>query len=717
MSFYRYITETRNDTQELRETMESTVTKLVQFNTDELKPGILLGMIQSGKTRAFTGIIAKCFDTGYDIAIVLTKNSIALVEQTMKRLKSEFRMPVDRNRLYVWDIIKLQNGQLTGYTLGVKNIIVVKKEHKNMEALENLFLQVTQLHNKKILIVDDEADQAGVAFYTDRNLDDGFGVGAVASSISRIRQHLMQRGSYLQVTATPYSLYLQPENLNVNQEEYAPQRPAFTNILYPHPAYIGGSYYFEESTNLDSPASYLHIAISNSELNTLNFIGEPRKREYHQTLRHNILTTDKFEGFRNSILNYLIGGAIRQIQENDDDPWNKPYHSAFLLHTSQLQKVHNAQNKLVHLLIEKLRELSPAELSNFIQIPYESIARSINAANFSLPDFLEVLNAILNALNNNYVGIVEVNSENQIAELLGDDGQLRLDNPFNIFVGGQSLDRGITIDHLIGFFYGRNPGTFQMDTVLQHSRMYGTRSLEDLSVTRFYTTAHIHLAMRNMYFFDKDLREYIIQYGDDAKVKFIAKQGNTIIPCGPNKLRASSISSFKALSRMLPIGFQTRSQTDIRRIIEDIDEKISRYGMGQESFRMPYTEVEQIVLKIRDTFSYEPRFQNVGLEWDTAPFLKAIQVGLEKHNTTEAIIYHKTNREASRLKQGSSFGDAPDDGRTDLPISRGLASRAPVLMLLKQRGLSTSGGWRDAPFYWPVLIMPVNMPNYVYTEI
>ena len=123
MSFYTYLTNLRNDTVELKNTMQSTVQNLIAHNTDDLKPGILLGMIQSGKTRAFTGVIARCFDLNYDIAIVLTKNSVALVDQTMKRLKSEFKMPVERNKLYVWDVIKLQDGQLTGYTLRKKTRI------------------------------------------------------------------------------------------------------------------------------------------------------------------------------------------------------------------------------------------------------------------------------------------------------------------------------------------------------------------------------------------------------------------------------------------------------------------------------------------------------------------------------------------------------------------------------------------------------------------
>ena len=717
MSFYKYLTEERrNDSVELKATMEETVSKLKKTNTDEIKPGILLGMIQSGKTRAFTGVIAKCFDEGYDLTIILTKNSVALVDQTIKRLKSEFIKPVESNRLYIWDVIKLQDGQLTGYILREKNIVIVKKEQKNMDALLELFNKIEVLNEKKILIVDDEADQAGVSFITDKKKVDGIDQGAVAKSISTLRKKLKKGASYLQVTATPYSLYLQPEKSELNLEEYAPLRPAFTVLLKPHEAYIGGEYYFEKSMDTTSPASYMHAPVEKDELLLLNFVGKTSRFDYDQRLKDNILETAKFEGFRGSILTYLVAGAIRRKQEMGVDMWSKPYHSAFLIHTSTLQKVHYAQKDLVNLLIDKLAELTKTELSEILKPYYHKLAFSIQAAKLIVPKYSEISDSLFDALKDEHIGVVEVNSVNQISELLGDDGQLRLDNPYNIFVGGQSLDRGITIDHLIGFYYGRSPGVFQMDTVLQHSRMYGSRSKEDLSVTRFYTSADIYEAMRNMYWFDKDLRDSIIKDGDKAVVKFIAKKGTQIKPCGPNKLKASCIISFKALSRMLPIGFQTRSNTDIKKSIENIDAIIEAHGKGKESFLLSGKEVLELVEIISDTFAYEPRFGNLKLDWDTAPFKKAIEVGLDKNKTNSVIIYAKSGRETARYKhQGNSFSDAPDDGKTDLPISRALAKDGPVLMLLKQKGREKDG-WRDAAFYWPVLVMPANMPNYVYTE-
>ncbi|MBQ5816151.1 MAG: hypothetical protein IIW33_01690, partial [Oscillospiraceae bacterium] len=50
-------------------------------------PGLLLGKIQCGKTDTFENIIGLAFDRGIDIAVVFTKGTNALVDQTIKRMR------------------------------------------------------------------------------------------------------------------------------------------------------------------------------------------------------------------------------------------------------------------------------------------------------------------------------------------------------------------------------------------------------------------------------------------------------------------------------------------------------------------------------------------------------------------------------------------------------------------------------------------------------
>jgi len=58
---------------------------------------MLLGKIQSGKTRAFIGVIALAFDNDYDIAIILTKGTKVLAQQTYERLVDDFKDFIDDN--------------------------------------------------------------------------------------------------------------------------------------------------------------------------------------------------------------------------------------------------------------------------------------------------------------------------------------------------------------------------------------------------------------------------------------------------------------------------------------------------------------------------------------------------------------------------------------------------------------------------------------------
>ena len=75
--------------------MEETVQKFLEKETNVNRPGMLLGKIQGGKTRAFIGIIALGFDNDYDMAIILTKGTKALARQTYARLKRDFRNFID----------------------------------------------------------------------------------------------------------------------------------------------------------------------------------------------------------------------------------------------------------------------------------------------------------------------------------------------------------------------------------------------------------------------------------------------------------------------------------------------------------------------------------------------------------------------------------------------------------------------------------------------
>src|SRR5213078_2371139 len=201
--------------------------------------------------------------------------------------------------------------------------------------------------------------------------------------------------------------------------------------------------------------------------------------------------------------------------------------------------------------------------------------RSVELEGVALPSVDAVKKAVVESLETGQLMITKVNSDNEVKKLLAENGQLKLRTPFNIFIGGQILDRGITISNLIGFYYGRNPNRFQQDTVLQHSRMYGARSTADLAVTRFYAPQHVYQIMKRIHEFDAALREAFESGAHEGGVYFIRKDPSSrLVPCSPNKLLFSDVVSIRPGRRLVLSGFQTVYKSYGRKNLEALDKRI-----------------------------------------------------------------------------------------------------------------------------------------------
>lgn len=84
-----------------------TVDKLLAEQTLSSKPGMLLGKIQSGKTKSFVGALALAFDNGFDHAVIFTKGTKALARQTLARLRKDLKRAIDDEIVGVHDIMTL----------------------------------------------------------------------------------------------------------------------------------------------------------------------------------------------------------------------------------------------------------------------------------------------------------------------------------------------------------------------------------------------------------------------------------------------------------------------------------------------------------------------------------------------------------------------------------------------------------------------------------
>src|SRR4028118_1473703 len=189
--FYPRFIASKEYSSEAREVIQSTVKQLLDQPTSASRPGMLLGKIQSGKTKTFMGAIALAFDNSFDVTVILTKGTKALAKQTFERLIEEFDEFMRDDMLQVYDILAVPPG-LTRYELNQKLIFVVKKQADNLKHLsEVIFDTYPQLAQKRILLIDDEADYASIGFR--KSKDEGLSINKIAGQIDELRKNLQSR--------------------------------------------------------------------------------------------------------------------------------------------------------------------------------------------------------------------------------------------------------------------------------------------------------------------------------------------------------------------------------------------------------------------------------------------------------------------------------------------------------------------------------------------
>jgi hypothetical protein len=492
--------------------------------------------------------------------------------------------------------------------------------------------------------------------------------------------------------------------------------------LVPVPAeYVGGETYFGESakSEADTLESLIHHTVDHREFERL------KKPDARSLKIDQVLASPAIKGFRTAIINFIVGGCIQRINRTNAGEKSKKLRFSFLLHSEAGKEAHSWQEKLTKAIIKKLQEAAESKHDEFISLVTEAhgdFARSLALALEPIPEVDAVIAAVSEALEDEHITVAKVNSDDDVAALLDSSGQLKLRSPLNIFIGGQVLDRGVTLAGLIGFYYGRRPNKYQQDTVLQHSRMYGYRRM-DLAVTRFYTSNVIRYAMSQMEEFDSSLRAAIESGGDHA-VQFIRKAADgTVVPCSPNKILVAATQTLRPYKRILPIGFQTGYRTGangIGQAVKALDERVTELcGFNAAAPKLiPVSDAVDLMRAIAPTMEF-PEDDAPDFDWDGA--VAALAHLCHQHPVPaergHVLIWAADGRDSARLASAGSHAtyiETPDSERTEGKLAKQYAINHPILFLLRQEG-SEIKGWRGTPFYWPVIRAQANTPTAIYT--
>lgn len=706
------------------------VDQLMMEGPSATQPCLLLGNVQCGKTDTFVSIVSLAMDRGIDVCVVYTKGTNTLASQTIKRLSHDFRHFADsgrydqKARVYIYDIMDvIKKGLSSNLLMDPRNkfIIVCKKEAKNLEHLSTLFAEKSpDLKHKRVLVVDDEADFASRAYYQRNKEFKLLKISELIENFNKIPDYYR----YLQVTATPYSLYLQPDGSIQLRDgaEASPWLPRYTGLVPIHSKYIGGKQYYVESKDENSMYSCLYQPVSEKCLYALC----ERKSDYLESRGH----SQNIQDLTKAIVSYFMAAAIRSIQEREAT--NSRYKTSCLIHVEIAKKNHEWQENLISSIIDDVKDAFINKQNADLRIldieteAYNSLRESNRLGciagdiNVRFPSFDEVESQIRKILQFNDFSINVVNSEEpgKVATMLNEKGQLELTQTVNFFIGGSILDRGITIDNMLCFFYGRNPDKFQMDTVLQHARMYGARSKEDMACTRFFTTERIYAILEKINAFDDYLREYLIAHKDNIRTEDITSvvigYDPKIKPSAQNKYKPANTKVLKAYQRVVPYGFQIGNPNAVLPTIQDIEAFVeSQPGYVQNDyFLINYDVAMKLVNDISETLLYSEELGNMDAYWNPNEMLTILD-----HLTfdTDGKIYccMRDTRNASRLRTGhGKYFDAPDDGHTDRP--KALATERPVLFLFRESG-KLENGWSGCPFIWPLLYTPGNTHEGIFT--
>jgi len=592
--------------------------------------GLIYGLVQSGKTGVLTVSGAIGADEGYKTIIVLTSDIEPLYQQTLGRAMEAFPGI---------DIIgKKDFKDIDGFVQRVKVGTTAIVTTKNAGLLSTLIQNFRHGHLRGLtaLIIDDEADQAGLNTRAARA--DGTR-SAINDRIAELRS-FFQKNTYLQVTATPQALFLQ-----VPGHDF---RPKFTVLSHPGSDYVGGNDFFDDGSPLVREFDINHIAALSPGSQPSPSLHMPRSL---------LMALDTF----------MVGATYKRLKEADQN-------CAFLCHVSTRTSDHRHIVDLLRRyktdLAARIRSRDSSVLAR-LRSAFDDLASTHDGVRSSQFD------AVVEAIGFFSPGIAVklVNGET--------DEDVAVRSPYNLFVGGNKLGRGVTIKNLLVSYYGRHPRRPQADTVLQHARMYGYRR-KDIGLLRLFLPRELHVVFKAIHRMETSLRDLIARQPSEEFRGVYVESG--LSPTRRNVLAPGAIGVYAAGSIYNPAQVMrdesvVASTARLDRLLADVQDK--------SYVEMTIAQMQELIRFTRPNQSQSERVWN--------PVAVAESIGQLGSLTGDRVgrVYvdrgrglKENRRETQGILDGGEAGTVPAD-------------RVTLFML------RTVGGRGSQPAWWPQVRFPV----------
>lgn len=495
--YKRNITEKGFSSKSIEEIEQSSINILQSLSTDtkETGPvkGLVIGNVQSGKTANMAGLMAMAADYGFNYFIVLSGVIESLRQQTDKRLFAD--MNAYGNGKWNWRPIRnpkvrsnISEQNISEFNLSLKSrdryfTVCLKNKSRLQELYKWLKSDLNKTRQLKVLIIDDEADQASI---NTKNKDEG-DYTAINGIIRKLVNDDQFAGmNYISYTATPYANVLN----ETSDESLYPKD--FIALLEPSEDYIGPKELFGMKEPEKSPGIDIVLQISERDAEIVRDIQNGK-------------TPDESlpKSFVKSIQWFLITVAcMRKLQYKN--PVSMLVHTSFRVHHHEIiankikeylltlkQDFENIKYEMEDLFESEKESLT---IESFMESMsgYSTLDKVPNYPKWS--DILVELKKILR-LKDDYVTSIQLDEDgspvyHEGIHLVVDNSRVNLNGqhvrlvypnknnlpdeaPAFIVVGGNTLSRGLTLEGLTTTYFLRT--TNQADTLMQMGRWFGYR--------------------------------------------------------------------------------------------------------------------------------------------------------------------------------------------------------------------------------------------------
>ncbi len=626
--------------------------------------GLVYGRIQSGKTRAMIASTAMAFDNQFRISVVMTSNINDLVAQThldftsglpgLKILTKDDALDreVDDVKLY----LKKTDGCL---------LIVCSKGSKSLNNVTR-FLTAIGGASYPTIIFDDEGDQASLDTNTRKRSKSAVAVGP--SPINDIIQSKLRpavaRHVYVSVTGTPQAVLLQSADSS--------HRPSFIRMLPPGASYVGGEQFFSEDEPQDNQR-LISLVDSNEKSQFLN--------------PHAQIPT----GLRDSILFFLVAAsaAIKNIGL-------RQHGYSYLCHPSlknDEQSIAETRiGKFLTKVLDAILDDREGDIMKGLTAAHVQLATTLGGKTPSFDDVKDVLKK--------YLPLKKILVINAIVKRHG----IAYGKGLNFLIGGNTLGRGIAIKDLLVTYYIREAKVSQIDTMHQHARMYGYRSVT-IEYTRLFIPRQLYYRFRDIYRSDEDLRAYIEKY-QSAPATFPVEYTYGLRPTRPGVLDVKKIDALIPGKQLFPNHIVLPQPAGCYHQVLKLTREILGISADTEPERMQdrgkrgaMIDVARAVALVKPI---KTRSRNI---WRDSTIANVIEKVSDKFDGQVMLRMRTAERTIGAdgfISTGMLFGGE---------VAAARRANVPTLWIIAATTTATSEGGAGQLFVYPTFIIPDSYPT------